>query len=461
MHYRKLMRRCVSNIEDFLDKARSIIKKRSLAKMPTFFWFVFSIKRLFSFKKHFGFLSEEFFAENFLKDKVCDIGGFGMTARIISEYYNAKQKRDFEATALFSRTLHKQSEWRFSINGSSVFTVPDLSKDYLKSFLMYSFCAQKHFHFLLSIDIFPRYEFSLRAMPHTPLLIWIRDPQGESELKKIATVECEISANRMNTLDEFITFAKRSRNFFSKIHRQSRVFKRPIIFVTNAHCLTQRAQRLYNLREINPYFLPNPIHYPPAERIQKSKLPTVCLLGRLDPVKRPWIFFELAKRFKNIDFLVCGQSSYPEIINPIIEQYRSVQNLKFLGLVQGENKADILSKSWVLINTSIHEGLPCSFLESFAYGTPILSSVDPDGLVSKFGVYTGENTGDGKDETTMKSFQEGLDKLISDKKQLEQLGLQAREYIKKIYCFDVFEKNLKKILSDRFRINYTLQSQVK
>jgi glycosyltransferase involved in cell wall biosynthesis len=184
--------------------------------------------------------------------------------------------------------------------------------------------------------------------------------------------------------------------------------------------------------------------------------PTVCLLGRLDPIKRPWIFFELAKKFKNVDFLVCGRSSYPKVMNPIIEQYQSVENLKFLGLVEGENKADILSKSWVIVNTSIHEGLPCSFEESFAYGTPIISSVNPDDLVSKFGFYTGENVGYGTDEPTMKRFQEGLDKLLSDKKELERLGLEAREYIEKIYNFDVFEKSLRNILSDRFKINYAL-----
>lgn len=443
-------------VQNVSDRAKLIIKKILSSMVPAFFWLIFSVNRQLSIKKRFGFLSEEFFSENFLKDKLCDIGGFGMTAKIISKYYNKKLNNNFEATALFSKTVYKQNAWRFSLNGSRVFTIPNLGKGYLKSFLKYSFYTSKSFHFLLSIDLYPRYEFSLSTMPYTPLLIWIRDPQGESELKKISTVKYEISANGMHTTEEFITFAKRSRDFFSKTHMQSIALKRPIIFVTNAHCLTPRAKGLYNLRELNPYFLPNPIHYPPLERIKKSKHPTVCLLGRLDPVKRPWIFFELAKRFKDVDFLVCGQSSYPEIINPIIDQYRAVENLKFLGLVQGENKADILSKSWVLVNTSIHEGLPCSFLESFAYGTPIVSSVNPDDLVSKFGFYTGEVIGEGRDEHTMRMLQEGLDKFLSDKNEAERIGLKSREYIEKIYNFEQFEKGVGSILAERFRSNYAV-----
>lgn len=447
------------SMKNAIKEAVFSLKKSIVYAILDFFWSVFSISRMLRPRKHFGFLSEEFFAEKFLDDKLCDIGGFGMTAKIISQYYSRRQNRNFEATALFNRTLQKQGQWRFRINESSVFTLPDMNAGYIKSFLSflkYSLQAQKDFHFLLSIDLYPGYKFSLKAMPHTPLLIWLRDPKGEEELRRIGTVEDEIRANKMHTLDKFITFAKIERDFFYKIYEQSKASNRQIIFVTNAHCLTSRARGLYNLRELNPYFLPNPIHYPPLERIQKSKHPTVCLLGRLDPVKRPWIFFELAKKFKNVEFMVCGQSSYPEIINPIIDQYRAVENLKFLGLVQGENKAEILSKSWILVNTSIHEGLPCSFLESFAYGTPIVSSVNPDDLVSKFGFYTGEGIGDGTDEHTMRMFQEGLDKFLSDKSEVERIGLESRKFIEKIYTFEQFEKGLESILAERFRSNYTV-----
>lgn len=432
----------------------SLVRTVLLNITPTIFWYAFFLKRLSGFKRCFGFLSEEFFDENFMKDKLCDIGGFGMTAKVITEYYGALQDKAFGSAALFNRTLYKQADWRFYVGNSRVFTIPNLAQSYFKGFLRYSYHAHKELDFLLSIDMYPGYDFSLSAVPRTPLMIWLRDPKGETELKNIATVDCELRANKMKNLDEFMTFVRKEREFFSKVYEQSCESRRPIIFVTNAHCLTPRAKRLFDLKEFNPHFLPNPIHYPSLERFEKSKKPTVCVLGRIDPVKRPWICFELAKKFKDVEFLICGNTSYPEVVNPIIEKYRTVDNLKFLGLVQGKQKEDILVKSWVLLNTSIHEGLPCSFLESFSCHTPILSSVNPDELVSKFGVYTGDNPGDGLDAKTMGQFEEALGKMLSDSKVLAEKGAQARKYIEDVYSFPGFEKNLRAILATGFRKNF-------
>jgi glycosyltransferase involved in cell wall biosynthesis len=53
-----------------------------------------------------------------------------------------------------------------------------------------------------------------------------------------------------------------------------------------------------------------------------------------------------------------------------------------VGHVDGLEKTEILSSSWALINTSIHEGLAVSFLEALQCETPLISSVDPDGGVA-------------------------------------------------------------------------------
>lgn len=86
-------------------KVKSTIRKIALLIMPIFFWFVFSIKRLFSNKRCLGFITDEFFSKDFIDKRICDIGGFGMTATVISKYYHHAQKRNFEAVTVLSKIL--------------------------------------------------------------------------------------------------------------------------------------------------------------------------------------------------------------------------------------------------------------------------------------------------------------------------------------------------------------------
>ena len=47
----------------------------------------------------------------------------------------------------------------------------------------------------------------------------------------------------------------------------------------------------------------------------------------------------------------------------------------------------MLEESWVLVNTSVHECLPVSFLEAVAHRCAILSPHDPDGFATRFGYH--------------------------------------------------------------------------
>jgi glycosyltransferase involved in cell wall biosynthesis len=64
--------------------------------------------------------------------------------------------------------------------------------------------------------------------------------------------------------------------------------------------------------------------------------------------------------------------------------------------VDGEKKQRLLDESWILVNTSVSECLPVSFLEAAAHGCAILSPHDPDGFASRFGFHAeSENLEDG------------------------------------------------------------------
>jgi glycosyltransferase involved in cell wall biosynthesis len=98
-----------------------------------------------------------------------------------------------------------------------------------------------------------------------------------------------------------------------------------------------------------------------------------------------------------------------------------------MGHIGGEEKIRLLSSAWVLVNTSIHEGLAVSFQESLKCETPILSSVDPEGVVSRFGIYVGRWDGTGLEG--MPKFVEGLTRLLEDRDLRTRLGKEGRQWV--------------------------------
>jgi len=58
-----------------------------------------------------------------------------------------------------------------------------------------------------------------------------------------------------------------------------------------------------------------------------------------------------------------------------------------MRFVTEEEKNRILDRSWILLNTSVREGLPITFLEAAAHGVSIIAPVDPDEYASKFGTF--------------------------------------------------------------------------
>ena len=124
--------------------------------------------------------------------------------------------------------------------------------------------------------------------------------------------------------------------------------------------------------------------------VVKAAEPTVCFIGRLDRRKRPQLFFELAQKFPQVRFLAAGKSNDPVWDAELHERFGKVPNLEMLGFVdqfQSGRLREILSQSWILVNTSVREGLPTSFLEALANRCALLSSVDPGGATQKFGYF--------------------------------------------------------------------------
>ncbi|MCH7892061.1 MAG: hypothetical protein IH921_11225 [Gemmatimonadetes bacterium] len=115
----------------------------------------------------------------------------------------------------------------------------------------------------------------------------------------------------------------------------------------------------------------------------------MCYIGRWDRRKRTQLFFELARRFPEVRFVSMGQARTSRRDATLRRRYGSIPNLEMTGFIDQFSSADqferILGQSWILVNTSIREVLPRSFLEAAFFRCAILSRVDPDGFATRFG----------------------------------------------------------------------------
>ena len=184
---------------------------------------------------------------------------------------------------------------------------------------------------------------------------------------------------------------------------------------SQAKYLIPKAERLFRL-ERDIYNLPNPVKVP-KRRMRKASTPTVCFLARWDPQKRVGLFFNLARKFPDVHFIAMGRSHNPATDAHLREATKGIPNLTCPGFVSEEEKSLILERSWALVNTSVREALPVSFLEALAHETPIISGEDPDGLITAFGY-----------PVHREEYAQSLEAMLSDEVR-EEKGASGREYV--------------------------------
>lgn len=142
-----------------------------------------------------------------------------------------------------------------------------------------------------------------------------------------------------------------------------------------------------------PSFLPSPVDIPAG--VTKAPGPTVCYVGRWEGRKRVELFFELARAVPDVEFIAVGGARDPARDRLLRETWGRIPNLRMTGVLdQFESAAlsGVLGRSWILVNTSLREGLPTTFIEAAAHRCAILSFADPDGFATRFGAQVSGRT---------------------------------------------------------------------
>jgi glycosyltransferase involved in cell wall biosynthesis len=158
-----------------------------------------------------------------------------------------------------------------------------------------------------------------------------------------------------------------------------------------ARFLEPKVRRVYGA-SLQLGFLPTPVEIPATEPV-KSTTPTVCFVARWDRRKRPELFFELARAYRGVHFIALGQSQDTAREHELRARFADIPNLELVGFINqftSDHLSEILSRSWILVNTATREGLPTSFLEALAHRCALLSYLNPEDTASRFGFHARE-----------------------------------------------------------------------
>lgn len=341
---------------------------------------------------HVCFLSGEIFAFG-------KYGGFGRATRIIAA---GLARRGIKVSAVVP--LRGEQKPVEELDGFTVYGFPKY-----QPWKAASLCRR------LAADIYHSQEPSTatwlaqRAAPGAKHVVTCRDTRDAQDWE-VEQEHATISrmATRLTRLYEYGPLVSRA------VQRADHV-------ACAANVVGKKARTIYNL-DRDPVFLPTPVHIP--EPAKKSEAPEVCFLSRWDARKRPELFFELALKFPQVHFTAAGLAHRPDRDRALRARYGSIPNLKLKPLLNQFDDpafADLLSRSWVFVNTALREGLPNSFLEAASYGCAILAGLDPDGFSSRFGCHV-------KDD----DFASGLAYLLKDDRWREK-GEQGRQFVKETF----------------------------
>lgn len=352
-------------------------------------------------------------------------GGYGFLARKYIANYIANEHIRIEV--LLGKGSKRFTAEEYDVDNVKVYRLPRNSwatKRWLK---------KKNYDVYLSIELTDNFVLNHELASSKKLVLWVQDPRPTYEWDEINTVKL---------FPEFNYYDQKIYDLVNKWYRNNRVK-----FISQGVFLNQKAIDLYELdQNTNIQYLPNPIdidvEFNPETYVKKN---IIIFLGRIESVKRGWLFCEIAKKMPNYQFYVLGKTHREASKNSeIMKDYYSIVNLHFVGHVEGKDKEQYLKDAKILVNTSIHEALPISFLEALSYGTLLVSNRNPENLTDKFGVYVGNVIGDGFDKVDL--YVNAIDYLIGNDEYRKKLSFEAIQYIKHTHNVERFVKDLRQVL---------------
>jgi glycosyltransferase involved in cell wall biosynthesis len=184
---------------------------------------------------------------------------------------------------------------------------------------------------------------------------------------------------------------------------------------------------LSNLGFKKVFIVPEGISFKPLEKIpEKEKEPTIIYLGRLKKVKRPDLaisaFRVVKKKVSNAKLWVVGDGYLRKNLEKI-----AFDGVKFFGKVSEDDKIELLSRAWVMVNPSVREGWGLNVIEANACGTPCIAYEAPGLKDSIINEETGLLV---KEDGDIEKLAEAMIRILKDEELRMVLSENALKYSK-------------------------------
>lgn len=134
----------------------------------------------------------------------------------------------------------------------------------------------------------------------------------------------------------------------------------------------------------NSLVLPNIWLQNDVAELTSGKRYEAIWVSNLRPLKRAEWFVALAKEYPQYQFAIVGGPSKQEYYNQIEQSASDVKNLSFLGSKSFVEVNSLLSQSRILVCTSEFEGFPNTLLQAWAHCVPVISTVNPSGIITEY-----------------------------------------------------------------------------
>lgn len=163
---------------------------------------------------------------------------------------------------------------------------------------------------------------------------------------------------------------------------------------------------------------------PKANADAATKRDIILWVGGFRAEKRPDMFVELAARLPDRQFVMVGgeYAGEEDLYRRIADQALTMPNLALTSKIPLDKVTEYYKRALVFVLTSTSEGFPNVILEAWREGTPVVSTFDPDGVMTKYklGYYAEDLDG----------LEAGVRRLIDDRSTRITMGKRAIEYVR-------------------------------